>query len=482
MSLSSATPGEGTDAARNPESVPVAGRISAGPDAMHRAIDAWCDELRTLGKRSIHAFRQVITAAVKSEAWTEPRQMDYNALSEYFAKKRVEDWIGVTYNRNLTFFRSFTACLKRKGLIATDPLEEAQRAEDDGGEGARAATLEEARRHIRHAWIRDQADGRCKGNRALVWLMLYAHACRVGEPDKLRWKHLHIDDNEPIPFLRWTKEINKNRRLQLIALAPELVRLLREHREQMREWATRCGGIHRRLNRRTGKRTERPFNPADPEAFVFPVIPPRTTFRSDRDAAGITPIDARERGFSPHSARKFFETILPSLGVSTKMTDFMMRHKGTVAARYYDPSLEEQAKDVARLPRLWPEAESGIQKIPERALTAPQGSGTNLPRDSNGTPISDTTERPSPGTSPLESRPGPQWLGRPLVLADLEQTLQCLVGPGLGPVESTIFQSGNADYRIDKSLNSTDLADLLEALARLLRRGAGHVPQRAERA
>jgi integrase len=480
MHLSPATPGAGAqDAAVLPS--PVAGRIDARPSDLTLGLDAWCRHLLARKKkpRSVTSFRQVIQAAAKDKGWTACTDLTFAAVSEYMdAKVTVGDWKGTTYNRNLSAFRSLTKYLKKTRVLAEDPLCDADRAEDDGEDGARAAQLDEARALLKHAWIRGEADRRCKGDRALFWACWFEQAGRAGEPEQWVWKR-HVFLDEAHPYIRWTKDINKNGKDQDVPLTPELAALLRRHRDRMRELARTKPAF---VRKRAGGSIVRRVDPDDPEAFVFPVVPPRCTFRHDRDAVGIPAVDSRGRRFSPQSARKFFSTVLTAQGVPEKMVDRLMRHSGGVEGRYYDPPMAEMAAAVARLPRLWP-GECGLNV--DKAGGPPVDLTNRRGLADDGTA---TSTEPLPATNSANPpSPWPRAVGVATSGKDaggLGGLLECSMPapPGMVsfwsvPVGSLFSLPFNPVMPISGSINADStaaIADLFEAIARVLRNGAPH--------
>ncbi|MFN7019903.1 MAG: hypothetical protein ACK4WH_01070 [Phycisphaerales bacterium] len=340
----------------------IAGRI-APPDGLSSLIRAWIAHVGGLGRRSADCYRQDVERAVREAGWCTPADLTYLAITGYLDSRRPQ-WRGTTYNRNLASWRSFTAYLTRAGVLGAEPRAAAAGAVDDGGPGARAASTEEARALVRRAWVRQETDHRCSGNRALYWACMFLGACRLDEPARWRRRHLVLD--APVPYVHWTRDINKSRRECDIALAPELALLLRSHISRMDHEAA-AAGLHA----------------GDAEAPVFPRVPSPSTFRADRMGAGIEQCDRRGRAFSGHSGRKWFSTTLTGLGVPEKMVDRLMRHAGRVEHRYYDPTLEEQRDALACLPRLWPEArldaDSGqfVDNLARVARAAPR-SGNDL--------------------------------------------------------------------------------------------------------
>jgi len=354
---------------------PIAGRIDAADSELDVAVEAWLSYLRSRGKkrRSIDAFRQVVQRAVKQCGWTTTGDITFAAVTSWLG---AQAWKGATYNRNLSVFRSLTRHMTKAKAIPEDPLVMAERAEDDGGEGARAASIDEARAMILRAWVRDQADRRCKGNRALYWLCLFSHAARLDEPRQWRRKHLVLD--HAFPHVIWTADINKGRKRRDCALSPELAEQLRLHLASLDRERAAAG-----------------LAPGGPDDLVFPVVPSKATFIADRDACGIPAEDYRGRRFSSHAARKYFSTTLGAMAAE-KMVDFLMRHQGRVEHRYFDPPLAEQAEAVAKLPRLWPEQ----GHLPPDCRVPPGGNVDNSESDltSRGQPA-----EYGPGTSVVRS-------------------------------------------------------------------------------
>lgn len=341
----------GTDAPTTPQN-PVAGRIAGAPPQAEALIDGWCAYLASIGRSpgTQRVYAGAVRAAFAREGWAGAGDVTFAGVTAHLAAARAEGhWRGTTYNRQLAAFRSFTAWLARAGHLEADPLRDADRAgEHDAGGGARAATTDEARAMIRAAYQRQAGDRRCRADRALYWACLFLSGARGGEPGQWLWSDVLLD--EPVPVLRWRAAANKSRHAIELALAPELVQLLRAHRQRMRELAAVepvARGPYRRADARA-------VSPDAKGAYVFPWVPTRASFAADRALAGIAETDARGRSYSMHSARKWFATTLTAQGVPAKMVDRLMRHLGTVEARYYEPAAEEMAEALGRLPRLWP--------------------------------------------------------------------------------------------------------------------------------
>ncbi len=345
----------------------VAGRIGDhDPHRLTEAIERWCVWLDSLGRRSttISAYRRTINAWALAGRHEWCHDLTYEHTTAWMAWKRSEGhWSGKSYNYALAAFCSLTAYLTRLEWLQRDPLIDADRSKTEDAPGARSATTTEARALIAQAVMR-QADGRSKGNRALYWACLFLTGARYSEPAKWLWSDLLLNDDPPM--LLWRPEIQKiPRRIELV-LAPELAGLLRAHRDLF----------------------------ADASEMVFAFKATRPAFRDDMARAGIVRYDARDRGFSPHSARKWFATTLQTEGVPTRLVDRLMRHAGRVEDKYFDPPIDAQVAALSQLPRLWPSIDPKKSEIGV-------DTGSEIPKIMVTTAMKNTTaqlETPRPGT------------------------------------------------------------------------------------
>lgn len=432
------------EAGKDAPSNAIAGKLEHAPGRAAELLQAYCANMlaRKRSKNTVDAIRQLVTCMMREVGISEPADLTREAIVGWLDSKAAA-WKGGTYNRNLVLLNGFTKWLSTRGEIDKNTLDGAERALDDGDEGARAATTDEARRLLRVAWTRQESDARSKGNRALYWLMLFAHGCRAGEPEKLRWEHVFLD--EEVPFIAWTKEISKNRKRMEVPLTRELATLLAQHKKEISH------------------------APEDP---VFPISASRVTFRSDRDLAEIPRLDSRGRRFSPHSARKWFETQMVTAGVHARMVDRIMRHFNGVQARYFDPSLAEMKAAIDRLPRLWPAAMDipWAENSEEVCLT----NGTQMAEHVHARTGSHATSLPS--TDPSKYHPpvladrregnagegnGLDATSRARPSIEVEAALHAAIMNPKMPRGGLI----NAD-------SNEALADLLDALARLVRQEA----------
>lgn len=467
---------------------PVAGRIDAAPSDLDGAITGWLADLeaRRRSRATVAQYRAEVRRAAKESGWARASDVTAASLSEYMASAASRWKTGTTYNRALCCLRSWTRYLVASGRLAADPLAGAARAAEDGGEGARAATLEEARAMIAYARERELTDGRARGHRSLYYQLLFGMGMRDCEPARLEWqRHMFLD--EAVPYILFTKDINKNKRLQEVPVPAETLDLLLAHREEMRRLA-RTTPVVERTHPDTGEVTRRAVSPDDPAGMVFPRVPPRATFRKDRDACGIPPKDRRGRPFTTHSARKFYETLMVDAGLEQGVVDRLMRHAGGIGARYYDADLRKLSAAAAAVPKLWPDADlrtsgggrpyvdnfTGSQPTPQVALKAGRNT-TNVSAEASTTPTHDSSRPPSPGAQwSMPHITAPPWLGGQAELTEPAS----LAGPPRGS-----SRVSNPGMPILGSINAdrTALAGLFEALARLLREpahGSSHGPDR----
>ena len=321
-----------TDAGAPEHKTEPVGRIAAGESTLTREIEAWLEYLARNGRspNTVAAWRRTVTNGCRLAGITRPGEITFSAIERLIGEQRQRGaWSASTANGTLSAFKSFDRWKKR---VQANDLQAAEGMRDlEPGDGSRAATTDEIRTHVRTALYWQTADGRARSNRALYVLALALAGCREEEPAHWDWRHVALDD--PIPFIEWQPSWHKNKRKMRVALAPELAEKLRE-------------------------------NP--PEQRVGPVFttkPPKDVFRRDADRAEIPYTDARGRAYTPHSLRKWHRTTLISLGCPESLADKLMRHH-SLRGRYTDPSLEEQASWLGKLPRLWPE--NGTAQPPTR--------------------------------------------------------------------------------------------------------------------
>lgn len=337
-------------------------------------MEGWLGYLLRNGRsdRTAKTWRRIVRTDCEQLGIVDASSLDYSTVVNGLDELRERHgWSASTLRCHLAAFKSLDRHIKRS--VGGD-LQAAEGPTDtDPGDGSRAATLDEARRHMAVAFDMEMNDRRSRSARTLYWGCMFAGGCREDDHWHWRWSHLRLDG--PVPFVVWTKGIQKNKRKMQVALAPELADKLREHRDAMRALARTMPTVTRNIKHpETGRITTEtlPVDPGSPGAPVFLFRPPTGVFRKDRERAEIDYKDDRGRVFSPHSARKFFKTHLMSLGVSSEMSEFLMRHTPKVSGRYFDPSLEDQAAALDRFPNIWPDAQApshrGLRAKKEKSL------------------------------------------------------------------------------------------------------------------
>lgn len=192
---------------------------------------------------------------------------------------------------------------------------------------------------------------------------------------------------------------------------------------------------------------------------------------------GVEHLSPRGERFSPHSARKWFSTTLGEIGANSKMIDRLMRHSGGVDQRYFRPPLQAQLEVLQLLPRLWPEAlvddaDGVAHMLPTRApgaLTAAGGGAQDRSATLGSRATNDSANPPHPAGPPL-----PTSLSRGTAGRGLPESFgggPC-EGPPAGQFDPRELMGQGMAILGSITADRNDLADLFEALARLLRRGS----------
>lgn len=160
--------------------------------------------------------------------------------------------------------------------------------------------------------------------------------------------------------------------------------------------------------------------PNGDQAPVFPIVPSRGAFRTDRQAAGLPAVTPQRRTISPHSCRASFASWLANAGVSDSIISRLMRHTGSLAERVYvvrDAAIEarELRAAILLLPPIWPEMGLRLEK---KEGIFPKDPCTLRPKEYSGLsqagPTTDTRTVPQPPHRPenLEAGSG-RALGGP---------------------------------------------------------------------
>lgn len=322
-------------AARHTGSMDAAPVVAVGAAvSIDEAVARWRDELTSRGVRpsSVTRFRQLTERVSKSQGWNTIADVNYlSAVAFLSARRRGEnggkEWGPSTYNQCVTVLRTFGEFLRRAKYTTVNPLDDLQTWKQAGGDGCRALKVDEARAVIRVALAR-QNDARAHGFAALFWHTLAMTGLRYSELCSLAWGDVHLDQSRPCIRLRPNAHGNKAARADYIGLHAESSGLLKQ-------WRTMV--------------------PSGVRDAVFPIVPTRTTWRQDRDDAGIKAVDERGRKTSVHCLRKTFCTLIDVPGAKSGLVAACARHKTTLTEkRYIDHEEGELWELVQTLPCLWP--------------------------------------------------------------------------------------------------------------------------------
>ena len=350
----------------------VLGRIDAPATRLESLIESWIQHMqaRNCAPGTVASWPRLVRGVCKEAGWTQPEHVEYAAVSAHCAaKQQRKEWGPATVRSVLSALKSLDR--HRRQLEAGDIQAIEGPLGIEIGQGARAATTDEARLMLRTARSRELNDGRARSARTLYGLCLFAGGCREDEPSLWVWSDLRLDSK--VPHIIWRPDMHKNRRTMVVAIAPELAEQLRAHRSEV------------------------PCGAQDP---VFPRKPPRDVWMRDRDRAGIPSVDDRGRVFTPHSARKWLFTSLTVGGVPTAMAEHLIRHTHSVRGVYNDPPLEAQALALACIPAIWPRADEistmkrARKKNEIKRLTSMDDAGHDYSVKAKRTCTSPATSRP----------------------------------------------------------------------------------------
>jgi len=173
----------------------------------------------------------------------------------------------------------------------------------------------------------------------------------------------------------------------------------------------------------------------------------------------IPAADRRGRGFSPHSARKFFATTLTQMGVHARLIDVLMRHTSGVQGRYVDIPLKEQAHALKDFPALFPEF--GTLAVDARPQIAESNSASHV-------------KHPEPNYVPCSVPHGHDSQSRRSASRAGDAVgFDCSAPPSGDSASASGLkdQAENSGYCAGNSTASTSdaIADMLESVARVLR-------------
>jgi len=218
--------------------------------------------------------------------WSTLRDVDALDFDEWRATserkpKTLHDYLGVA--------KEFFKWLVKKGHLPKNPLENTDQVklldEDD----------------FRFALTREQLERLFKSApdmRAFIYRVLYYTALRRNEANHLTWDNIKLDIEHPVIIVK--ASVGKNRKPDLIEIAPAILQELRAFRPQ--NWR--------------------------PEARVFfGHVPKVETLRKDLLKAGIKPENTLDQRFDLHAFRKTLGSHMAQAGVPMHITQRALRHR-----------------------------------------------------------------------------------------------------------------------------------------------------------
>ncbi len=465
---------------------PILHKFAPPKSELDVALDAWGDHMRAENcvPDTVTNFRRKIQSAAKHYGWSTYHEITYENVKGWIGKNLTDGvWQAPTADQHLYAFRGFTSWLRKTKRVAEDPLADASGIGQPTGPGPRSATVDEARRLIAYTLRQMECEGHCVGNPALFFYGNFMHGLRNSElggsetkptdgsarrPRGWLWGDMRLKDS--IPSVRWLPVMAKKGRDVTLPLHPHFVELLLEHRETV---------------------------PNSPTDLVFPERPARATFEKYAKECGIEKTDYRGRIFSPHSCRSFFDTELAKAGAQQGCIDYLMRHQTVLGKAYNDATLETLQKNLLLLPDVWPTP-------PKTPPTTPPKTKINRgihSKDLDSTPpIADTHGCCNDGNSDPTQIDADFGGDAPTDGIHLQQQLESrgrppnpasVTGPRDGtPVASTphsVYKNITSSKQEWGGMNRLAVADLLDAVSRLLRSGADdgscceHPPPRPKR-
>ncbi len=265
-----------------------------------RALTEWADKslaglsesfLRDLqacnrSAATVRKYGLVLAKLFKECGWTTLRDTDAVGFDEWRASsgrspKTLHDYLGVA--------KEFFKWLVKKGLLPKNPLENTDQVklldEDD----------------FRFALTQEQLNGLFKSApdmRAFMYRVLYYSALRRNEANQLTWDNIKLDIERPVIIVK--ASVGKNRKPDIIEIAPAILQELRAFRPQNWQPAARA---------------------------FFGHVPKVETLRKDLLKAGIQPEDTLGRRFDLHAFRKTLGTHMAQAGVPMHITQRALRHR-----------------------------------------------------------------------------------------------------------------------------------------------------------
>lgn len=354
----------------------VAGVIRPSePSNITRSIETWQADMERRGCRasSVKQFGRHARLLAEYMGWSSVEQITLAGAQEYLAAQRKAGWTGTTHDGAVSALKCYTRFLYNTKLIQDNTLQFLEASGEQGGQGARALTLTEARGIVAAAQERARRTRKDKGCTALFVAFLCHTGLRHEEASRCTWGCIDTDADPPVLVTdpAWAK----NGRRDTVPLHPELVRLLERHRASVPDAKNRP---------------------------IFPHAPNRHTWHIDREAAGVSREDSRGRSATFHSCRKYLATMLDRTGASPGTVARILRHaEGITQQRYIDADICAEVEAVKRLPELWPESGTKILDGTRARADSPSAETGSMPRQNLTTPSPSVARSTLAGSAPV---------------------------------------------------------------------------------
>lgn len=436
--------------------------------------------------KTVKSQHRIISKIADRFGWEFVEDSNYEDLLSYLHDIIDEGLSGKTYNNHLGAIRAFFGWCVDAGKISMikNPADALRSARYVPGDGSRAFSVEDMQMIIRAA--RDAVipgDDRFTMDAAYAYAIAATTGLRKSELFGLEWKMLNEDERA----LSLGAEITKSGKPEQIYLEPETLEVLRMVRE------------YRGLP--APARWDR----------IFPRVQDNRDLFKHMERAGVPRIDAHDRSSGWHSFRKGYLTMRARMGDGAAEIVKRARHAtlDTTLKHYIDGRILQQQGRLSEMPKffLMPENAENNYLMDESASSreekSREGLATGEQRTDDGSAMLNATTQTTPAqaresaclddATRSTSQSNPASLGRadqgalptdatPRSVDPAKSAEPEMTPAGFEPAGATRVLSSEREFsrphpasvsrEHDRPL-SDDLADLLDATSRLLRRARG---------
>jgi integrase len=283
--------------------------------ALKAHVVDFIENLRAIGRdeKYVREFDKRLAVLIRECEWKSVKDVTPDSFQAWRSKQEKR---GKTLNEYLNCASGLMNWMERNERILRNPLKHVGRVESsvDPSFKRRASSIEELRKLMAVA-----------GPRKAGYLTAALTGMRRAELEKLQWRDVHLEAEEP--FLNVRGSTTKNAKQFAISLHDDVIKALRELR---------------------------PVD-VDPTAKVFAgLIPRMDRYRKDLAAAGIPYNDARGGRADFHALRMTFQMNLTLNGALPRVTQELLRHSDMklTTKTYTDAGKLPTTKAVRDLPSL----------------------------------------------------------------------------------------------------------------------------------